>query len=635
MAGRIAQQEGDDLLRTIAGGAAAALTGAEFLRQLTRSLAQVMDARYAFICEYLSSRRRVRDLAFWADGNFQKPGEYDIDGTPCEYVLAGELKCYPRHVAELFPKYTWLAEVGAESYLAIPLKNDSGEILGHMGVMDTKPLERSPADLSVFEILGARACAELERQRFEEALKQSEARLSRVLGSAMDAIITIDADRHIVFFNPAAERIFGCAAAWAAGQPFDRFLAKPLRGLLDGFLKAAEQADAKRQQMWAPQGLTALRANREEFPIEATIASIEADGRRHYTIVLRDVKERVRAEAELGRLQQQNIYLQQAIQESLKFEEMVGDSAPMQALYKLIETVAASDTTVLINGETGTGKELVAQAIHKLGARRERLLVNINCAALPSELIESELFGHEKGAFTGATSQRKGRFELADGGSIFLDEVGELSPAAQAKLLRILQEQEFERVGGTRTIKIDVRVIAATNRDFGEMVKAGSFRSDLYYRLNVFPVTVPPLRERGADILTLAQHFLGRYAHKLGKALQSFDAESLRRLGSYSWPGNVRELQNVVERAAILAQRPIVHIPDLARPAAAAAPETDLRTLEQIESEHIRAVLQMTDWVVEGKRGAAAILGLEPSTLRYRMQKLGIRRPRAGNVVSS
>jgi len=349
VSGRTDRFEANDVLRVVAD-TAAALTGEAFLRQLTAALARTMEARYAFICEYLPSTRRVRDLAFWAEGQFQEPGEYDIEGTPCEYVIAGEIKCYPRHVAELFPKYEWLEEVGAESYLAIPLKNERGEVLGHMGVMDTRPLDHSPRDLSVFQILGARAGAELERKRYENALAQNEARLSRVLGSAMDAIITIDAARHVVFFNPAAERIFGCAAAWAMNQPFDRFLSKPFRGLLEGFVKAADDLDAGPRRMWAPEGLTALRANRSEFPIEATIAAVASEGTRLYTIVLRDVEERVRAQAELGRLNEQNALLEQVLKEQFDFERMVGDSASMKALYLAIETVAPLDTTVLVSG---------------------------------------------------------------------------------------------------------------------------------------------------------------------------------------------------------------------------------------------------------------------------------------------
>jgi transcriptional regulator with GAF, ATPase, and Fis domain len=299
----------------------------------------------------------------------------------------------------------------------------------------------------------------------------------------------------------------------------------------------------------------------------------------------------------------------------------------MQRLFAEIESVAAAECTVLLTGETGTGKELIAHALHSLSPRKDKLLVKMNCAALPAELIESELFGHEKGAYTGATASRKGRFELADAGTLFLDEVGELSLPAQAKLLRVLQEQEFERVGGSQTIKVDVRVIAATNRDLAEMVKAGSFRADLYYRLNVFPLQVPPLRERSADIPLLARAFLARFARKLGKHLTAIDPESLAALQRYPWPGNIRELQNLIERASVLARGPAVHIPDpQGLPAAAAG--TAEGTLDHVQQAHILRVLDSTGWRIEGKDGAAARLGVASSTLRYRMQKLGIKRPR-------
>jgi transcriptional regulator with GAF, ATPase, and Fis domain len=278
---------------------------------------------------------------------------------------------------------------------------------------------------------------------------------------------------------------------------------------------------------------------------------------------------------------------------------------------------------------------MAAQAIHVRSSRREAPFVAINCGAIPEALLESELFGHEKGSFTGAVGERKGRFELAHGGTLFLDEVGELALPAQAKLLRVLQEQEFERVGGTRTLRVDVRVIAATNRDLAEMVRAGSFRSDLYYRLNVFPLQLPPLRERPGDIPALVEHFIAKFARKLGRSFTGIDQLSLQRLMSYGWPGNIRELQNVIERAAILCTGSTLMVRDLAgEPAAVvSAPTGDftLRTLEDVEQAHITATLQQCDWIIEGKRGAATILGLEPSTLRYRMQKLGIKRPRATN----
>ena len=327
--------------------------------------------------------------------------------------------------------------------------------------------------------------------------------------------------------------------------------------------------------------------------------------------------------------------LEDEIRTGNDFREIVGKSPGLKRLLDQLALVASTESTVLVLGETGTGKELVARAIHDRSPRRERPLVKVNCAALPRELVESELFGHEKGAFTGATQQRRGRFELADGGTLFLDEVGELPLEAQAKLLRVLQEQEFERVGGTRALRTDVRLIAATNRDLGSRAAAGAFRPDLFYRLNVFPVTVPPLRERREDILPLVSHFLAKAARKLGKSFEGVAPAFLERAMAYDWPGNVRELENAVERAAILARGPVLEATEpfeITAPARSdrpsPAPMPPAGTLEDVERAHIQRVLGETHWVIEGKQGAAALLGLNPSTLRGRMRKLGIRKVR-------
>jgi DNA-binding NtrC family response regulator len=326
--------------------------------------------------------------------------------------------------------------------------------------------------------------------------------------------------------------------------------------------------------------------------------------------------------------------LEDEIRAGHDFLEIVGRSPALMSLLDQLALVAGTDSTVLVLGETGTGKELVARAMHDRSRRRAGPLVKVNCAALPRELVESELFGHEKGAFTGATQQRRGRFELAASGTLFLDEVGELSLEAQAKLLRVLQEGEFERVGGTRTLRSDARLIAATNRDLGERVGAGAFREDLFYRLNVFPLTVPPLRERRVDIPDLVARFVAKSGRKLGRSFDGVAPEFLRQAMAYDWPGNVRELQNAVERAAILSRGTLLEACGPWGMVAAASTPTRVltpaaltaRTLLDVERDHIRHALEKTEWVIEGDRGAALALGVNPSTLRGRMRKLGIRK---------
>ena len=309
-----------------------------------------------------------------------------------------------------------------------------------------------------------------------------------------------------------------------------------------------------------------------------------------------------------------------------RFEQIIGNSPALESVLEQVEQVAPTDSTVLIQGETGTGKELIARAVHNLSARCGRPFIKLNCAAIPFDLLESELFGHERGAFTGAIAQKVGRFELADKGTLFLDEVGDIPPGLQPKLLRVLQEQQFERLGSTRTHQVDVRLVAATNRNLIDMVKRNEFRSDLYYRLNVFPIPLPPLRERREDIPALVQHFVEMHARRMGKQIENIPAETMSALTSHEWPGNIRELQNFIERSVILSAGAVLRPPlaELKR-----CPEVQSMgaiTLEEAERDHIRKTLEQTRWVVAGPNGAAARLGIKRSTLYFRMQKLGISR---------
>ena len=314
------------------------------------------------------------------------------------------------------------------------------------------------------------------------------------------------------------------------------------------------------------------------------------------------------------------------------FEGIVGHSSVLRQVLRLIETVATGDSTVLLLGETGTGKELIARAIHNRSRRRERNFVKLNCAAIPTGLLESELFGHERGAFTGAIAQKVGRMELADRGSLFLDEIGDIPPELQPKLLRVLQEREFERLGSTRTTKVDVRVVAATHRDLEGMIAAKQFRSDLYYRLNVFPITIPPLRERPGDIPLLVRHFVQQASGRMNKSIDRIPSEIMDALTEYQWPGNIRELENVIERAVILSPGPILRVPirELHTRIAPGHNHERNQTLEEVERTHILMTLKETRWVLSGPRGAATRLGLNRATLYFRMKKLGIVRPGTG-----
>jgi formate hydrogenlyase transcriptional activator len=308
------------------------------------------------------------------------------------------------------------------------------------------------------------------------------------------------------------------------------------------------------------------------------------------------------------------------------FKYMIGQSIALRRVLQAIETVAPTDAGILLCGETGTGKELIVRAIHELSPRNQHQLINVNCAALPAGLIESELFGHERGAFTGASNRKPGRFELANNGTIFLDEIGDLQLDLQAKLLRVLQEGEFERVGGCQTIKIDVRVIAATNRDLCHSVREGKFRADLYYRLNVFPIRVPPLRERKEDIPLLVKYFVMKYGAKFRRNIETISQATMDALLAYSWPGNIRELENLIERAVIICQTAELE-PGKWLPEPGENPvESRIPTLEELERDHILEVLQTTGWRVSGERGAAKLLGMKPTTLEARMKKLGIKR---------
>jgi transcriptional regulator with GAF, ATPase, and Fis domain len=422
-----------------------------------------------------------------------------------------------------------------------------------------------------------------------------------------------------------------------AGHPIADFLSSESAARLRRLSSALEDDPQGRHYLWVPGGLQAQTLAGAQFPSEASIARFESKGQPFYTIILRNINDRLESEQRIEALARETAYLREEIDAVFHAGNTVGASPPMRALRASVQQVAPTNSTVLILGESGTGKELTARAIHAASRRADKPLVRVNCAAIPASLIESEFFGHEKGAFTGATAKREGRFALADGGTIFLDEIGELPIDLQPKLLRVLQEGEFEPVGSAELRTADVRVIAATNRDLKQAIADGRFREDLYYRLNVFPVVVPPLRERGDDIVVLAETFADSLAKEIGRSLQPFSPDDVARLKAYRWPGNVRELRNVIERAVITAVDGrmclaglIETAPPIDAPVASDSHENGhVLTVDEFrgfERANIIRALEQCDWKVSGAQGAAALMKIAPSNLFSRIKALKIER---------
>ncbi len=478
---------------------------------------------------------------------------------------------------------------------------------------------------------------ELEKEVFyhkkaEQEVEGERKRMDVILSALNTGLALINPDLTIAWVNAQTEKIL----------PWDELVGK-----------VCYEAAAKRDEPC--EGCGALEAF-SDGQIHETVRQSPVDEKWHHIVsvpikdesgtvvnVLESVtnitaikqaeRDRNRAMKELealkDQLQEENIYLKEEIQTVQGFKEIVGKSNPLLYVLTKVEQVAEADSTVLIQGETGVGKELIARAIHQKSLRSRKPFVKVNCAALLASLVESELFGHERGAFTGAEQLRKGRFELADGGTLFLDEISELSSETQAKLLHVLQDEAFERVGGSQTLKVDVRIIVATNRNLTDEIAAGRFRTDLFYRLNVFPITVPPLRNRRDDIPLLVEHFVSMFAKRIAKTIDQIPKPVMERLVAYDWPGNVRELRNVIERASITCPGPVLRLPesigaDLPRPDPTAESPDDLVTLEEVESRHILKALETTGWRISGDKGAAKILDINPSTLRNRMKKLGL-----------
>lgn len=610
-------------------------TGEEFFRLLVKNLSKVLNTFGAVVSDYVPERKSLQPRAYWLGNKWIEPLEYKIAGTPCEKVIKKATMFHIKdRVMEVYPQDNMLVEFSLASYIGMPFKDREGNVIGNLAIVDTKPLNIEPEFKAIFEIFGARAAAEMLRLNAEKTVREREQQLGRLVDGAMDGIIDFDDELDVHLINPAAARMFDIEHGHA-GINLNQYLADESQHKLRRYMQSFVDMPVEQRRIWISGGLDAKRTNDVPFKIEASLSQGANKGQYFYTLIIRDVNERIEAERKIRKLEEETAYLKDELLALQRNSEIIGESKAIQQAIKSIDQVAGTDASVLILGETGTGKELFARAIHENSQRKHKPLVTVNCAAIPKELVESEFFGHTKGAFTGAISHRVGRFEHANGGSIFLDEVGELPLDVQAKLLRVLQEGEFEPVGSTTSKKVDVRVIAATHRNLLEAVNKGEFREDLFYRLNVFPLNIPPLRDRGADIGLLANIFTQCCAKRMGRKIEGLSSDEINYLMSYHWPGNVRELQNVIERAVITAHRGKVNLNDILHlnketevPVTLSDADDVIRTADQmreLEVNNIRRALDACNGRVSGKGGAADLLCMKSSTLSARIKALGIK----------
>jgi PAS domain S-box-containing protein len=628
----------DAALRAIAQGVEAEI-GDRFFSSLARNLAQALEVRYAFVSRLSEDGMHFKILALWERDHFGPNIELPLTGTPCESVLHGDSAHYSTDLCGRFPGDHLLVEWGAQSYCGVPVLDTQGGIFGHVAILDDKPMPDGPRGISVMRIFAARVRAEVERLHMEgflrevnQRLAESEKRFRDLFEEAPIAYVHQAIDTRISQANRTAMKILGVKPEEIVGLLGSSFFPdtpEAQRRLRDALPLLATGTDEKGVVL-------ELRRKDDGRPLWVRWwCRPEAEGTYTRSMFV-DITEQVQMEQEKARLEAENAYLLDEIRNEQNFGDIIGRSSGLRKLMQQVQLVAPTDATVLITGESGTGKELVARAIHERSARRDRPLVKLNCSAVPEGLFESEFFGHVRGAFTGALKDKPGRFELSDGGTLFLDEIGEVPLAMQAKLLRVLQEQELERVGDTRTRKVNVRVIAASNRDLKKEVDEGHFRGDLFYRLSVFPIEVPPLRERREDIGPLVAHFVGQSARRMNRSEPQISKTALDQLAAYDWPGNVRELQNTVERAIILwregplsfdlpASQPHRTTSEQTKPASKDALLTR-DELKRQEREAIINALRQTNGKISGPNGAAGLLGMKPSTLSSRIASLGINR---------
>lgn len=614
--------------------------GVEFFKLLVKHLSEALQVHGAWVTELNPKEQKLNSIAFWIDGDYVSHYEYDIKNTPCEQVISTQ-ECFlvPDKVVELFPDDPDLKPYNAVSYMGYPMFNESHDVIGHLAILHNAALNPDKEQDAIFNLFVQRANAELLRMKSEEELLERKTRLTSLVNSMYDAIIELETSGLITFVNPSAGQLFGLPESEIAGTLLFNYFDDESSGLLRQTLKGLREHQVRGHEYVTRHELQCLHTNGEINPAEATFCHYEVNHNTYLTLLLRDIKELRRNEQRLEILENPV-----TVNGHKNAHQLIGQCSVIRKVMEDLVQIAQSNSTLLLVGESGTGKEVFARYVHEHSPRKEKPLIKVNCAAIPANLIESEFFGHEKGAFTGAVVRRDGRFMLANGGTLFLDEVGELPIEMQPKLLRVLQEGEFETVGGQRTLKVNVRIIAATNRNLEEMIKAGTFREDLYYRLNVIPVTLPPLRERGNDILLLAEMMIRKFIRQTGKKINPLSVSSQNRLLSYAWPGNIRELEHVIERAIILSrdgnifpERFLVSEPDSGLMDSFqdnTLPTDQVMTMAQIEKlerDNIIRALHKTSWKISGINGAANLLGIPPTTLNSKIKSLKIEKSMIAN----
>jgi formate hydrogenlyase transcriptional activator len=620
----------EELLRTVSESTSA-LTGEDYFREVAKFITATLNVRYSMVVSCSNEDgTKLRMLSYVDRQEILESFEYDTKGTPCEIVMQGKEFFCADKLEETFPR-----EKRISSWLAVPIYSpSSGKVIGNIAAFDNVPMKNEKNQLAILRIFAARAGAEIERLKAEEKLKianeqlkhlldESEERFRDLFEEAPIAYVHEGLDSKFIKANRAALRILGLRpedVPYTYGKKMAPDTPDAQRSMKEAFESVGRGTDTSGVV------LELRRADNNQPIWIQWWSNPDPTGTFTRTMFI-DITDKVMMEQQQAKLQAQNQYLREEIKLNNNFEEIVSKSKVFHKVLQQVEQVASTDATVLVLGESGTGKELISRAIHNVSNRSKKPFVKINCATLPANLIESELFGHERGAFTGALERKIGRFELADGGSIFLDEIGELPVELQAKLLRVLQEGEFERLGNPKTMKVNVRVIAATNRNLKLAIEKKEFREDLYYRLNVFPITSPPLRERKEDIPLLVKHFLQKYEGKMGKKINNVSSKVIDALMLYDWPGNIRELENLVERAMIISPGNTLEFGDwLPTTHITTTGKSTLHKLEDVEKEHILEILKKVNWKVSGEKGAAKILGLNPTTLEAKMKKLGIKR---------